>query len=412
MGRRSFSREFKLEAVRLVRERGVSVAQAARDLDLHQNMLRNWVREFAADPAQAFPGQGQMKPEQAEIERLRREVAEAEGRTRHPKKSRRLLREGPDVMFGFVAKHRGIWPVAFLCEALGVSRSGFYAWLTRGPSARSRRDEVLSAKIKSSFQDSDRTYGARRVWHDLLAAGIECGLHAIERLMRRNGLRARPRRRRLPIDIGDRPAAATLGERARPPLRGAGAQPQMGGRLHLHLDGRGLAVCGGRARPVLAQSGRLVDERGNDRRARHRRAGDGDLAARPAERAAASFRSRQPVYERGVPAADGRARGDVQPQPLGQRLGQRGDGELLLLPQGRARGTQDLPHEGPGQSRRVRLHREVLQSATEALYPNSRHDGDGPKHLRFVQSADIGIPLKPQTACNHSVRHISINPDF
>ena len=75
MVRRSFSREFKLEAVRLVRERGVSVAQAARDLDLHQNMLRNWVRDFASDPAQAFPGQGQMKPEQAEIERLRREVA-------------------------------------------------------------------------------------------------------------------------------------------------------------------------------------------------------------------------------------------------------------------------------------------------------------------------------------------------
>ena len=52
------------------------------------------------------------------------------------------------MIFGFVAKHRGIWPVAFLCEALGVSRSGFYAWLTRGPSARSRRDEVLSAKIR------------------------------------------------------------------------------------------------------------------------------------------------------------------------------------------------------------------------------------------------------------------------
>ena len=84
----------------------------------------------------------------------------------------------------------------------------FYAWLTRGPSARSRRDEALGAKIRSSFQDSDRTYGARRVWHDLLAAGIECGLHAIERLMRRNGLRARPRRRRLPIDLGDRSAAA------------------------------------------------------------------------------------------------------------------------------------------------------------------------------------------------------------
>ena len=43
--------------------RGVSVAQAARDLDLHQDMLRNWVRDFATDPAPAFPGQGQMRSE-------------------------------------------------------------------------------------------------------------------------------------------------------------------------------------------------------------------------------------------------------------------------------------------------------------------------------------------------------------
>jgi len=75
MQRRRFSREFKIEAVRLVRERGVSVAQAARDLDIHENVLRKWVKDFSADPAQAFPGHGQMKPEQLEIERLRREVA-------------------------------------------------------------------------------------------------------------------------------------------------------------------------------------------------------------------------------------------------------------------------------------------------------------------------------------------------
>ena len=50
MERRKFSREFKLEAVNLVRERGVTVAQAARDLDVQQNVLRNWVRDFDADP--------------------------------------------------------------------------------------------------------------------------------------------------------------------------------------------------------------------------------------------------------------------------------------------------------------------------------------------------------------------------
>ncbi|MBB4233356.1 transposase [Rhizobium mongolense] len=75
MQRRKFSREYKLEAVKLVRERGVSVAQAARDLDVHENVLRKWVRDYGSDPAHAFPGHGHMKPEQLEIERLRKEVA-------------------------------------------------------------------------------------------------------------------------------------------------------------------------------------------------------------------------------------------------------------------------------------------------------------------------------------------------
>ena len=74
MGRRTFSREYKLEAVKLVRDRGVTIAQSSRDLGVHENVLRKWVRDWEADPRDAFPGQGQMKPEQQEIERLRREV--------------------------------------------------------------------------------------------------------------------------------------------------------------------------------------------------------------------------------------------------------------------------------------------------------------------------------------------------
>lgn len=108
------------------------------------------------------------------------------------------------MKFGFIAKHRAIWPIKWLCEALGVSRSGFHAWLTRSPSRRAREDEALSAKVRASFLDSDRTYGARRVWHDLLADGAACGLHRIERLMRAQALRARPRRRGLPADTGER----------------------------------------------------------------------------------------------------------------------------------------------------------------------------------------------------------------
>lgn len=74
MGRRSFTAEFKREAVRLVLEGGQPVSKVAGQLDVHANVLRKWVRDMRSDPAQAFPGHGRLKPEQAEIERLKKEL--------------------------------------------------------------------------------------------------------------------------------------------------------------------------------------------------------------------------------------------------------------------------------------------------------------------------------------------------
>ena len=67
MERRKFTREFKVEAVRLIKDRGVSYAQASEALGVHPTQLRGWVKKFADDPQHAFPGQCQMKPEQLEI---------------------------------------------------------------------------------------------------------------------------------------------------------------------------------------------------------------------------------------------------------------------------------------------------------------------------------------------------------
>jgi transposase InsO family protein len=66
------------------------------------------------------------------------------------------------------------------------------------PSARGRSDEERGGKIRASSISSYRTYGAGRVWHDLLAEGLSCGLHRVERLMQLHGLKARPRRRGKP----------------------------------------------------------------------------------------------------------------------------------------------------------------------------------------------------------------------
>lgn len=61
------------------------------------------------------------------------------------------------MRFAFVAKHRSIWPVAWLCEALDVSRSGFHAWLNRSSSKRTLEDEALLSVMRQSFTASDRT---------------------------------------------------------------------------------------------------------------------------------------------------------------------------------------------------------------------------------------------------------------
>ena len=112
------------------------------------------------------------------------------------------------MRFAFIVRHPHIWPVSWLCEVLEVSRSGFHAWLNRPTSTREIDDAKLVTAIETSFKASDRTYGARRVWRDVLEDGLACGLHRIERLMRINALRARPKRRGEPKDDGELSANA------------------------------------------------------------------------------------------------------------------------------------------------------------------------------------------------------------
>lgn len=134
MQRRKLSRDCKVGAVRLVRARGVSIAQAGRDLDVHENVLRKWAREFRSDSKRAFSGHSQQRPGSwrsagCDVNH------ETQGGARYPKKGSRLLCEGADMKFGFIVKHQDVWPVARLWEALSASQFGLHAQLGRGPRA-------------------------------------------------------------------------------------------------------------------------------------------------------------------------------------------------------------------------------------------------------------------------------------
>ena len=71
--RRSYTREFKIQAVKMVTEQGLSVREVSEDLGVHPNVLRKWKNQLADDAAQAFPGNGKLSAEQEELRRLREE---------------------------------------------------------------------------------------------------------------------------------------------------------------------------------------------------------------------------------------------------------------------------------------------------------------------------------------------------
>ena len=90
------------------------------------------------------------------------------------------------------------YPVTVLCDALGVSSSGYYAWLKRGKSSRERNNEVLTERILQIHRESRGTYGSPRILVELRAQGQRVGKRRIARLMQRQGIRVRKRRRWVP----------------------------------------------------------------------------------------------------------------------------------------------------------------------------------------------------------------------
>ena len=112
------------------------------------------------------------------------------------------------MKFEFIAKHRGIWPVTWMCGVLDVSPSGFYSWRSRPSSDRTCYDEILIRDVRRSFTDSGDTYGVRRIWLDLMDWDHDVGRERVARLVRSLKLVAQLKRRKRPVDQGQRPESA------------------------------------------------------------------------------------------------------------------------------------------------------------------------------------------------------------
>jgi transposase InsO family protein len=95
------------------------------------------------------------------------------------------------MKYRFIEDHRDEWPIAVQCDVLAVSRSGYYAWRKRPPSAAAERRTALTEQIRVAHQASRTTYGSPRVHRDLLAQGTPCNRKTVAKLMQAAGIRAK-----------------------------------------------------------------------------------------------------------------------------------------------------------------------------------------------------------------------------
>ena len=95
------------------------------------------------------------------------------------------------MRFQFIDERRDKFPVTLMCNVLGVSPSGYYAWRERPPSAREMANRTLYKKIEAVYNESRGVYGSPRIYHELDKQGVACSENRVARLMRLRGLRAK-----------------------------------------------------------------------------------------------------------------------------------------------------------------------------------------------------------------------------
>lgn len=99
------------------------------------------------------------------------------------------------MIFSFIEQHREAWPVAVMCNTLGVSPAGFYAWLQRPMSAQQQRRDSLLVEIRAVHAEVKQRYGSPRIYKELQAKGVECCVNTVAKLMHDNDIRSKTARK-------------------------------------------------------------------------------------------------------------------------------------------------------------------------------------------------------------------------
>ena len=188
--RKPYPVEFRNQMVELVRA-GRSPEQLAKEFEPTATTIRKWADR--ADRDEGRRSDGLTTPEREELSRLKRELRQVKLEREILAKATAWFARGDRLdavrRFEFVKAHQAEYPIATQCRVLGVSTSGYYAWLKRAPSARSKANAELLEEIKKSHKKSDGTYGAPRIHADL-PKEMGASLNRVARVMCDVGIQA------------------------------------------------------------------------------------------------------------------------------------------------------------------------------------------------------------------------------
>ncbi|MEU1459059.1 IS3 family transposase [Streptomyces avermitilis] len=189
-----YSPEFREEAVQIALRSSKTISEVARELELNSETLRGWVKKHQKQQEPA-PDAELTLNERSRLKELERRNRELEMENSFLKKCAGVLREGSPVArkYEFIDEMRldtaeYAYGVEFMCDRLGVSRSGYYDWHSRPESSTVQRRDELKLLIEKAFDVSDSTYGHRRIQAQLHRWGVAAGEELVRRLMRELGL--------------------------------------------------------------------------------------------------------------------------------------------------------------------------------------------------------------------------------
>ena len=167
---RRYPPEFRREIVGLVRS-GRSPEALAREFEPSASAIRKWVKQ--ADLDEGHRSDGLTTFERQELRQARREIKRLRMERDILKKAAAWFARESDSIPGKdsrrVKAHRAQFPIRVMCRVLGLSPSGYYAWLKRPPSNRARQDQALREKIVQIWNENRRVYGRPRLHAELRA---------------------------------------------------------------------------------------------------------------------------------------------------------------------------------------------------------------------------------------------------